>query len=137
MILLSIELEALTMSDIVTAFAVLIVIWKGFEEVGKMLEKITARHDREKGWDTAVKQIREERQSIVNMFSKRLTEVEQSIEEAHADSEAKIQEVRAEQMFIIECLRAVLDGLGQLNCNGVVTETKHKLDNYLNTRAHE
>lgn len=135
-VLLNIALETLTFNDVLKAIAILIVIWKAFEEIGKMLEKITERHDREKGISTALEQFKQERQGIVTRYDKRLDELEEKMEENHIDAEAKIQEVRSEQMFMIECLRAVLDGLGQLNCNGIVTETKRKLDEYLNHQAH-
>ena len=52
-------MEQLTPGIIFQALAVLIVLWKGFEEIDKMIDKITSRHDREKGWDKAVETIAE------------------------------------------------------------------------------
>ena len=130
-------MDELTFDLIFKALAILIVAWKGFEEIGKMIDKITSRHDREKGWDKAVETISEERQKIVKLYDGRLDEIEGKLDENHVEYEAKIQEIRSEQMFMIECLRAVLDGLGQLNCNGIVTETRHRLENYLNEKAHD
>lgn len=141
-------MENLTPGIIIQALAVLIILWKGFEEIGKMIDRITSRHDREKGWDKAVEQISEEREKIVKLYDGRLDELEEKIDANHDELEnkldtnhneyeAKIQEIRAEQMFMMELFRAVLDGLGQLNCNGAVTNMKNKLDDYLNHQAHD
>lgn len=141
-------METLTPGVIFQALAVLIVLWKGFEEIGKMIDRITSRHDREKSWDKAVESISEERQKIVKLYDGRLDDIEKKIDANHDELEtkldtnyneyeAKIQEIRAEQMFMMELFRAVLDGLGQLNCNGAVTNMKNKLDDYLNHQAHD
>ena len=59
-----------------------------------------------------------------------------ALENMQLETEAKLQEIRAEQAMITYCMRAVLDGLHQLNCNGPVTEASEKLDKYLNEQAH-
>ena len=64
-------------------------------------------------------------------------DIETKIEDNHTDTEAKIQEVRAEQMFQMELFKTILEGLGQLGANGPVTIMSEKLDNYLNLKAHE
>lgn len=61
----------------------------------------------------------------------------EALEEMQTETEAKLQEIRAEQEMITVCMRAVLDGLHQLNCNGKVTEASDKLDEYLNSKAHQ
>lgn len=61
---------------------------------------------------------------------------QQSIIQSQSEMDAKLQEIRAEQEMITMCMRAVLDGLHQLNCNGPVTEASEKLDEYLNAQAH-
>lgn len=47
-----------------------------------------------------------------------------------------IKALQSEQYIQIEVLRAVLDGLHQLHCNGKVTEASNKLDGYINAKAH-
>ena len=42
-----------------------------------------------------------------------------------------MQELRSNMIILTETMRAVLDGLHQLNCNGKVTEASEKLDAYL------
>lgn len=61
----------------------------------------------------------------------------EALEQIQADTDAKLQEIRAEQCMITYCMSAVLDGLHQLNCNGPVTEARNKLDKYLNKQAHQ
>lgn len=81
-------------------------------------------------------------------YEARINETNTRIENAHnfaqealvqmqSETDAKLQEIRAEQEMITFCMRAVLDGLHQLNCNGAVTEASGKLDEYLNARAHQ
>lgn len=47
-----------------------------------------------------------------------------------------IKQIREEQYILTFCMRGVLDGLHQLNCNGKVTEAKDKLDEYMDKQAH-
>jgi len=82
-------------------------------------------------WDKGLVDIYEERNKIVEKYDARLDELEKNIDKNHTETEAKIQEVQSEMLILTECMRAVLDGLHQLNCNGKVTEASEKLDNYL------
>lgn len=61
----------------------------------------------------------------------------EALEAMQCDTDAKLQEIRAEQYMIMHCMGAVLAGLKQLNCNGPVTEASNKLDEYLNKQAHQ
>ena len=89
-----------------------------YEVVAKFVKKINERHDKEQAWDRAVSQIADERKKITDMYDERLD-----------DLEAKMQNIVAEQYIIMETQQAILDGLGQLKCNGPVTEQKKKIDN--------
>lgn len=62
---------------------------------------------------------------------------QEALELMQSETDAKLQEIRAEQEMITMCMRAVLDGLHQLNCNGPVTDASKKLDEYLNAKAHK
>lgn len=62
---------------------------------------------------------------------------QEALTQMNCETEAKLQEIRAEQEMITVCMRAVLDGLHQLNCNGKVTEASDRLDEYLNSKAHQ
>ena len=92
---------------------------------------------KEKLWDDGLRDIDGMRERLSRDFNKRLDDIEDKIEENHVDSEAKMQEVRSEQMFQMELFKSVLDGLGQLGANGPVTIMSEKLDEYLNKKAHE
>lgn len=77
----------------------------------------------------------------INEANDRITKAHEyafeSLQQIQSETEAKLQEIRAEQEMITYCMRAVLDGLHQLNCNGPVTEASEKLDKYLNAQAHK
>lgn len=49
----------------------------------------------------------------------------------------EISRIKAEDSILCEGLFACLDGLEQLGANSVVTKTKKKLNDHLNTQAHE
>ena len=145
------ELANLTFSYILQGIAVLIIIYevyKKFKEVKKTSDEdalwqqrikkaVETVEKKEAEWDEALSGVKETREILSKEFNKRLDEIERKMEDNHTDTEAKVQEVRAEQMFQMELFKAILDGLGQLNCNGPVTEMKEKLDKYLNEKAHE
>ena len=145
------DLLNLTFSYILQGVAVLIIIYEVYKKIKEVkktsdedalwqqrIKKVVETVEKkEPEWDEALSEVKETREILAKEFNKRLDEIEQKMEDNHIDSEAKIQEVRAEQMFQMELFKAVLDGLGQLNCNGPVTEMKEKLDKYLNEKAHE
>lgn len=58
------------------------------------------------------------------------------IEELRKKQAKDMQELQEEQFFISYAILACLDGLRQLNCNGVVTEAHSKLEEHINKRAH-
>lgn len=54
-----------------------------------------------------------------------------------AEQDAEIARIKAEDRILCEGLAAALDGLEQLGANSIVTKTKTKLNEHLNTQAHE
>ena len=131
------SLEGLNADLIIKSLAVLIVAWKAYEEVKKMVNSINDRHDKEKKWDQYEQNLKEERDKIYQKYDSKLEELETKIDENHCDTEAKIQELRAEMLMMTKCMSAVLDGLKQLNCNGSVTEMKRNLDEFLMAKAYD
>lgn len=130
---------------LVTTGGAIMGVW-GFIKVMKDIKKSNDEEvERRKKWDNAAKiieenkdkwdkglvDIYEERNKIVEKYDARLDELEKNIDKNHTETESKIQEVQSEMLILTECMRAVLDGLHQLNCNGKVTEASEKLDNYL------
>lgn len=131
------SLEGLNADLIIKSLAVLIVAWKAYEEVKRMVKAVNDRHDKEKKWDQYEQNLKEERDKIYKKYDTTLTELENKIDENHCDTEAKIQELRAEMLMMTKCMSAVLDGLKQLNCNGSVTEMKKNLDEFLMQKAYD
>lgn len=110
---------------------------EGYEWKMRVKKAVETVEHKEKEWDEALAGVKETRAVLQKEFNKRLDEIEAKIEDNHTDTEAKIQEVRAEQMFQMELFKTVLDGLGQLGANGPVTEMKDRLDKYLMDKAYE
>jgi predicted nuclease with TOPRIM domain len=137
----------LTFNHLTQALAIIIVLWfvvKNFREMKEASDKDMKRkegwdkaakviEEKEKLWDEGLEDVYNERKQIVEKFDKRLDEVDKKIDDNYTDTEAKIQEIKAELLILTECMRAVLDGLYQQGCNGKVTEARHKLDEHLVT----
>lgn len=116
---------------------ILMGIWGFVKVVKEIIESVNKRHDREQKWDDYEKNLQEERDKIYEKYDERLEEMEKEILDNHTDSEAKMQQIRAELQIQSETLLAVLDGLQQLNCNGAVSDAKKKLDAHLLERAYD
>lgn len=129
-------MEVVTFDDLVKIAVVLMALWGFYKVIMEIVKAITARHDREQKWDATAKNLRKERQDDMCHYNEQLTDIRNQQDEMRTDFEAKIQEVKAEQYVIVECLRAVLDGLHQQGCNGKVSEAIETLDDYMLERAH-
>ena len=141
----------LTFSYFLQGIAVLIIIFEIYKKVKEVKKESDEEHEwkmrvkkaveavetKEKLWDEGLADLDRMREKMSRDFNKRLDDIEVKIEENHTDTEAKVQEIRAEQMFQMELFKTILDGLGQLGANGPVTIMSEKLDNYLNQKAHE
>lgn len=129
-------MEVVTFDDLVKIAVVLMALWGFYKVIMEIVKAITARHDREQKWDDTANNLRKERQDDMYHYNEQLTDIRNQQDEIRTDFEAKVQEVKAEQYVIVECLRAVLDGLHQQGCNGKVSEAIETLDDYLLARAH-
>lgn len=145
------DIGSLTFQYVIQAICVFIIIYEIYSKFKAIKKESDDEHEwqmrikkvvetvekKETEWDEALTGVKETRALLQKEFNKRLDEIEQKIEENHADTEAKVQEIRSEQEFSIEIFRAILDGLIQLDCDNQVTKMKERLDNYLNKAAHE
>ena len=145
------DIANLTFSYILQFIAVLFIIYeiyklfKGIKKESdeehewrmRVKKAVEAIETKEKLWDEGLADIDGMRERLSRDFNKRLDDIEAKIEDNHTDTEAKVQEVRAEQMFQMEIFKTVLEGLRQLGANGPVTEMKEKLDKYLMDKAYE
>lgn len=135
--------QTITLSTLIQMGVIIMGLWGFFKVVKELVQSITTRHDREQKWDSMsgmeerlVKNIQDERDKIYEKYDGKLEEMESKIDGNHADTEAKLQEVRAELLIITDCMAAVLDGLHQQGCNGKVSEARENLDQYMRNRAH-
>lgn len=135
--------QTITLSTLIQMGVIIMGLWGFFKVVKELVQSITTRHDREQKWDSMsemeerlVKNIQDERDKIYEKYDGKLEEMESKIDGNHADTEAKLQEVRAELLIITDCMAAVLDGLHQQGCNGKVSEAREHLDQYMRNRAH-
>lgn len=151
MVLLSIDIADLTFGYVLQGLAVLIIIAEVYKKIKEVKNASDADYERKQGWDNAAKVIKEKekewdsglsdventRKDIVKKYDNKLSELEEKIDDNKNDEEAKIQELKVELFIQTECIRAVLDGLHQLNCNGPVTDARKLLDNYLSASTHD
>lgn len=129
--------QTITLSTLIQMGVIIMGLWGFFKVVKEFIKDITARHDREQKWDEMVQNVQEERDKIYERYDNKLGEMETKIDDNHADTEAKLQEVRSELLILTDCMAAVLDGLHQQGCNGKVSEARENLDQYMRNRAHE
>ena len=129
--------QTITLQALIQSAALIVGIWGFIKVVTEIAKAINERHDKEQKWGEWEVNLQEERDKIYERYDTKLAEMEEKIDNNHADTEAKIQQTRSELYILTECMAAVLDGLKQLNCNGKVTEAKENLDAYLIKRAHE
>ena len=128
--------QTITLSTLIQMGVIIMGLWGFFKVVKELVQNITARHDREQKWDEMVQNVQSERDKIYERYDNKLAEMEEKIDGNHADTEAKLQEVRAELLIITDCMAAVLDGLHQQGCNGKVSDAREDLDQYMRNRAH-
>lgn len=132
-----------TFNDLIKIAIIIMSIWGFVKVIMEIAKAITSRHDREQKWDEMANSISEERKVFGARYDEKLAEMERKIDENHADTESKLQQIRAEQEQSREeqykhttVLLAILDGLQQLNCNGKVTEAKRDLEEYITRQAY-
>lgn len=150
--------QTITFSTLVYMGGLIIGFWGFVRVVKEIIKFINDRHDKEQGWDglkeevkqlvdeskrnkeqiydTIAQNVQAERDKIYDRYDLKLNEMEETINDNHADTEAKFQQVYSELMVLTSCMQAVLDGLKQLNCNGRVTTESEKLNDYMSKRAH-
>lgn len=134
---------AITINSILGIFGAIVAIVAGITAISKIVKFFNDYHDKVQKWDAYEKQIEEANNKIKtahNEATKALTEIQKetqdSIEQLRTDTDAKLQELKAEQCMLTYCMLATLDGLKQLGCNGKVTEARNSLEKHINKQAH-
>lgn len=128
--------EAITFNELIRLCVVVAGVWGFYKVIMEIVKQITSRHDREQKWDEMANRISTERAEFGKLYDARLDELEKKINDNHADTEAKLQQIYAEQYMLTDCMSAVLDGLHQLNCNGKVTTAIEELGEHIKKRAY-
>lgn len=130
-------METLTVNDLVRLAVVVAGLWGFYKIVIEIIKTVNDRHDREQKWDDTADTLRKEREEDICQYNAQFAEIKKTQEDIRVEFDSKVQEIKAEQYIIVECLRAVLDGLHQQGCNGKVSEALKNLDDYLVERAHK
>jgi F0F1-type ATP synthase membrane subunit b/b' len=130
-------MEALTINDLVRLAVIVAGLWGFFKVVNEIVKSVNERHDREQRWDDTAENLRKAREEDTCQYNAQLAQIRMSQEDIREEFDGKVQEIKAEQYIIVECLRAVLDGLHQQGCNGKVSEALETLDSYMCERAHK
>lgn len=140
------------LSEIEHVAIIAMAVWGFWKIIMEIIKNINARHDKEQRWDEMVtkseeekkriyKEIAEnvqiERDKIYDRYDTKLVELERKIDDTHAETEAKLQEIAAMITVLTKGQLAALDGLKQQGCNGQVTQAKQELDEFLMSKAVE
>ena len=64
-------------------------------------------------------------------------EQDKIIEKLRKEQSEEISSIKAEQQLLTYGILACLNGLKQLNCNGVVSEAQDKISKHINQQAHK
>ena len=126
--------KTLTLEDVLV---LTMAAWGFYKVVMEIIGKITSRHDKEQEWSKTKEELEKGRQEIMAKYDKKLSDMEKTIEENHCDTEAKIQELKADMLILTRSVSAILDGLKQQGCNGAVTKAKEELDSFLMDKAYD
>ena len=105
---------AITVESILWCLAALVSLVAGCTAIYKIVKFFNDWHDKIQKYDS----------------------YESKIENTHADTEAKFQQIITEQYILTKSMLAVLEGLIEQGCNGPVTKAKNELEKYLNQQAH-
>lgn len=123
---------AITIESILKALAVIVAIVGGIAAIREIIKAVNEIHDSRQKYDGYEGQISDLNNKIENAH----VYATNKLEELNTDTDAKLQEIKAEQCMLTYCMMATLDGLHQLGCNGKVTEARNTLDKYMNKQAH-
>ena len=113
--------EPITLQGILAILGVLVAFVAGISAIYAIVKWINGAHDKMQAWDG---------------YTEKIDALDKKLEDQRTDMDAKLQPIRTELCILTSSMLAVLEGLGQLNCNGPVTEAREELTRYLNDQAH-
>ena len=120
-ILSNISEMSLTYNEISKLILIIGTLWGGYKIIMEIINKITARHDREQSWDSAVKKIEVDRESLENKFNERLDE-----------HDAKNQQLIAMMCMCLRANDAILEALVDKDIgNGEIRSMHRELKEFI------
>lgn len=122
--------EPITINALLQLGGIIAAFWGGYKIIMEIIHTIGEKF-------TAKQKEKDESNKMTERYDKAIADLKTKIDENQTDIESKLQEVRAEQELLTECMYATLDGLFQLGADGKVETTRAKLDQYLIKRAHD
>ena len=112
---------AITFAEISKLILIIGTLWGGYKIIMEIIDKITARHDKEQGWDDAVKRIEVDRQTLENKFNERLDE-----------QDAKNQQLVAMMCMCLRANDAILEALVDKDIgNGEIRSMHRELKDFI------
>ena len=131
------EQTQISLQALIQCAVIIGAVWGFYKIIMEIVEAIVKRHDKEEAWSKATADLEKTRKDITDKYDTRLDELEAMINDNHTDTEAKMQEIKADILILTKSVSAILDGLKQQGCNGKVTEAKENLEKYLMDKAYE
>lgn len=129
--------QTISLQALIQCAVIIGAVWGFYKIIMEIVKAITTRHDKEKAWDKATADLEKTRADITKRYDERLDELEAMINDNHTETEAKMQELKADILILTKSVSAILDGLKQQGCNGKVTEAKENLERYLMDKAYD
>lgn len=129
--------QTISLQALIQCAVIIGAVWGFYKIIMEIVKAITTRHDKEKAWDKATADLEKTRADITKRYDERLDELEAMINDNHTETEAKMQELKADILILTKSVSAILDGLKQQGCNGKVTEAKENLEKYLMDKAYD
>lgn len=113
--------QTITIQALLQSGAIIMGAWGFYKILMEIIKAITDRHDKEKAWDKAVKDIEVDREKLSDEFNSRLDE-----------QDAKIQQVLAMLSICIRAQDTILEALSNSNIgNGEVKEMRKELKKFI------
>lgn len=129
------DFSILTPQNFILTIAVIFVCFEAYERIMKIVDKITAGHDRVKKWDEMedrlIKNIQEERDKIYANYDRKLADVRKDIDDNHADTEGKIQQLTSMMIMVMKSVNALLEREIKQGANGDVAKMHEEMTNFL------
>ena len=129
------DLSIFTPQNLVITLAFIFLLYEVYDKISKIIARVNAEHDRVKKWDEMedklLKNIQEERDKIYANYDKQLAEIRQDIDENHADTEAKVQQLTSMMILMMKSVNAILEREIKQGANGDVQKMHEELTNFL------